>query len=57
MVGILALAVLNAGVEILFILPHHDDIHSGMLGFDEGRIGYARADIGKEAECGPDRDI
>src|ERR1017187_10570032 len=42
--------VLHAGVTILFVLAHDDDVHVGVLGFDEGVIGDAGADVGIESE-------
>ena len=42
--------ILDAGVEILFVLAHDDDVHAGMLGVDERVIGDAGAHVGVEAE-------
>ena len=49
--------MLNSGVGVLFILPHNDHIHLGMLGPDIGIITQAWADIGVESKSLAGGDI
>ena len=42
--------VLDARVEILFVLAHDHHVHVGMLGVDERMIGNARPHVGVEAQ-------
>ena len=51
------LLVLDAGVEILFVLAHNHEIHLRMLGVDVGVVRNARANVGVEAERLAGRDV
>ena len=51
------LAVLDARIEILFVLADDHQVHPGMPRGDEGRIGDTGPDIGVEAEGLPDGDV
>ena len=42
--------VLDARVEVLFVLAHDHHVHAGMLGVDERMVGDARPDVGILAE-------
>src|SRR6185369_14017706 len=45
-----AYLILDARIEVLFVLAHDHDVHVGMFGLDERIIGDARPHIGIEAE-------
>ena len=47
---IVALLILDARVEVLFVFAHDYDVHSGMLGSDERVVGNGWPDIGVEAK-------
>ena len=42
--------VLDARVEVFFVLAHDHHVHLGMLGVDVRVVGDARPDVGVEAE-------
>ena len=44
------LAVLDPGVQVLFVLPDHDQVHARMLGLDVRVVGHGRPHVGVEAQ-------
>src|SRR5260221_12863678 len=53
----MALAILDAGMEIFFVLPDDDHIHVRMFRIDKRVIGYAGTHVGIEAKHGARWDV
>ncbi len=54
---VMGLAILDASIEILFVLADDDHIHLGMLGVDKRVIGNGWAYVGIETKHGARRDV
>jgi hypothetical protein len=48
LVDLIGLAVLDTGVEVLFVFADDHHVHHGVLGRDKGAIRAAGADVGVE---------
>ncbi len=50
LVDLIGLSMLDARVQILFVLADDDDIHTRVFGCNEWRVGGTRSDVGVEAQ-------